>query len=71
MNHKQRFADRDMVMRFHWGLGVGHTYSHDVHNNATSMWPISQTPAGQSDLRGYEDDSSPTQLTGADATVVV
>ncbi|KAF9473559.1 hypothetical protein BDN70DRAFT_761574, partial [Pholiota conissans] len=22
-----RFADRDMVMRYHWGLGIGHTYS--------------------------------------------
>ena len=24
----QRFVDRDMLMRYHWGLGVGHTYSH-------------------------------------------
>lgn len=23
-----RFADRDMVMRYHWGLGIGHAYSH-------------------------------------------
>ncbi|KJA19277.1 hypothetical protein HYPSUDRAFT_99107, partial [Hypholoma sublateritium FD-334 SS-4] len=23
-----RFADRDMTMRYHWGLGIGHTYSH-------------------------------------------
>ncbi|KJA21682.1 hypothetical protein HYPSUDRAFT_111821, partial [Hypholoma sublateritium FD-334 SS-4] len=23
-----RFADRDMMMRYHWGLGIGHTYSH-------------------------------------------
>ena len=22
------FVDRDMVMRYHWGLGVGHVYSH-------------------------------------------
>ncbi|KJA25469.1 hypothetical protein HYPSUDRAFT_94104, partial [Hypholoma sublateritium FD-334 SS-4] len=22
-----RFADRDMVMRYHWGLGIGHMYS--------------------------------------------
>lgn len=22
-----RFADRDMLMRYHWGLGIGHTYS--------------------------------------------
>lgn len=23
-----RFVDRDMLMRFHFGLGVGHVYSH-------------------------------------------
>jgi len=23
-----RFADRDMVMRYHWGLAIGHTYTH-------------------------------------------
>ncbi|KAJ3538280.1 hypothetical protein NMY22_g5229 [Coprinellus aureogranulatus] len=23
-----RFVDRDMLMRYHWGLGVGHLYSH-------------------------------------------
>ena len=24
-----RFVDRDMVMRYHWGLGVGHVYAHN------------------------------------------
>ena len=24
-----RFVDRDMVMRYHWGLGVGHVYTHN------------------------------------------
>ena len=24
-----RFADRDLLMRFHWGLAVGHTYTHN------------------------------------------
>src|ERR1700722_2291156 len=23
-----RFVDRDMMMRYHWGLAVGHTYGH-------------------------------------------
>lgn len=27
-NNTIRFVDRDMVMRFYWGLGVGHVYSH-------------------------------------------
>jgi hypothetical protein len=26
--HMCRFADCDMLMRYHWGLGIGHTYSH-------------------------------------------
>ncbi|KAG6904449.1 hypothetical protein DXG01_009865 [Tephrocybe rancida] len=26
-----RFVDRDMLMRYHWGMGVGHLYSH-THN---------------------------------------
>ncbi|KAF8834540.1 hypothetical protein BDN67DRAFT_914775 [Paxillus ammoniavirescens] len=25
-----RFVDRDMVMRYHWGLGVGHIYAHSM-----------------------------------------
>ena len=24
----QRFVDCDMLLRYHWGLGIGHTYSH-------------------------------------------
>ena len=24
-----RFLDRDMVLRFYWGLAVGHIYTHD------------------------------------------
>lgn len=27
-----RFADRDMTMRYHWGLGIGHTYAHGRDN---------------------------------------
>jgi len=30
-----RFVDRDMIMRYHWGLAVGHTYSHGA-NTTTS-----------------------------------
>ena len=32
-----RFADRDMLMHYHWGLGVGHLYSHqDNEANLTA-----------------------------------
>jgi hypothetical protein len=27
-----RFADRDMTMRYHWGLGIGHNYSSDSNH---------------------------------------
>jgi hypothetical protein len=30
-----RFIDRDMVMRFHWGLAVGHLYAHDKREMPT------------------------------------
>ncbi|KJA13356.1 hypothetical protein HYPSUDRAFT_115550, partial [Hypholoma sublateritium FD-334 SS-4] len=29
MYYVNRFADRDMTMRYHWGLGIGHMYSHN------------------------------------------
>lgn len=30
------FVDRDMFMRYHWGLGVGHTYAHQPLKSAVS-----------------------------------
>ena len=27
-----RFADCDMLMRYHWGLGFGHIYSHEHYS---------------------------------------
>lgn len=38
------FPDRDMLLRFHWGLGVGHTYSH------ASMSPQTQKALAEDDL---------------------
>jgi hypothetical protein len=32
-----RFVDRDMLMQFHFGLGVGHTYSHHRTSQAESQ----------------------------------
>ena len=29
-----RFVDRDMLMRYHWGLGIGHMYSHNPSTNS-------------------------------------
>jgi hypothetical protein len=29
-----RFVDRDMVMRYHWGLAVGHVYTHGCRSGS-------------------------------------
>jgi hypothetical protein len=33
-NYTLRFVDRDMLMRYHWGLGIGHVYSHGQRADA-------------------------------------
>lgn len=32
-----RFVDRDMLMRYHWGLGVGHVHSHGLVGVPTTV----------------------------------
>lgn len=35
-----RFVDRDMVMRYHWGLAIGHVYTHRQRStHAGVSWP--------------------------------
>jgi hypothetical protein len=53
---KLRFADRDMYMRFVWGSGVGHTYSHDSVGASNSL---SELP-NDSDII-MEDESNLTR----------
>ena len=46
--HETRFADRDMVIRYHWGIGVGHTYSHRArHDTHAQSSPCSQDDAAE------------------------
>lgn len=44
-----RYVDRDMLLRYHWGLGVGHTYSHvQVQGSSTNEnQPCSSTETEQ------------------------
>jgi hypothetical protein len=35
----QRFVDRDMLMRYHCGLGVGHSYTHTPPSNGSNQLP--------------------------------
>ena len=44
------FVDRDMVMRYHWGLGVGHAHAH-------SQGPSKGSPQNQEDCYSFPDAS--------------
>ena len=46
------FADRDMLMRFHWGMAAGHTYAHP---KAPSNDPASGGPLSTSDTAPTRD----------------
>lgn len=52
-----RFADRDMLMRYHWGLGIGHAYAQEA-----KLPQNSATPDGEADdtnvLDGEESAST-------------
>ena len=51
-----RFADRDMAMRYHWGLGIGHKYSHGQDHLNDCHCPIPQTSRStDDDTEGAED----------------
>jgi len=52
-----RFVDRDMVMRYHWGYGVGHTYAHHNYRptrpQPRSDHPLQDSEDMQVDLRMF------------------
>lgn len=56
-----RFVDRDMVMRYHWGLGVGHIYSHDTTTHPLATVPLTSSPKPTT-ASGSQDDPHQTDL---------
>ena len=50
-NH--RFADRDMLMRYHWGLAVGHIYSHPERDSQVTA---QQLDPDIQDIQASADD---------------
>ncbi|KJA18100.1 hypothetical protein HYPSUDRAFT_145489 [Hypholoma sublateritium FD-334 SS-4] len=67
--YANRFADRDMAMRYHWGLGIGHTYSHgrsvpSQHDSDTSeALPKPSCPTqSNSGSRAEESDGDVVKL---------
>ena len=63
-----RFVDRDMLMRYHWGLGIGHSYSHmavspDSRSCSTLRQPCSGRD-GTEDYRFCTDEGEDLNVTG-------
>ena len=57
------FVNRDMLMRYHWGLGVGHTYAHSTASTGpsfrlTSQWsqPLHSGTHDAEDHKCHGDD---------------
>lgn len=44
-----RFADRDMMMRFHVGLGIGHAYAHGLASHHFETHSSTEGPPGGDD----------------------
>ena len=60
------FADRDMLMRYHWGLGISHTYS---HGNGL-QYSTNLNPSITSDLENEDNhlEDSDCQINGRSTT---
>jgi hypothetical protein len=74
------FVDRDMVMRYHWGLSVGHIYGHECaqaresQKGATTTWYPNLHNTGREDdpeIDGAEDntDASDDEDFGSDSGI--
>jgi hypothetical protein len=63
MKQTDRFADRDMTMRYYWGLGVGHTYAHGTRESVPADENLPE------DDDGVEDDTEELLLPVAEASI--
>lgn len=64
------FVDRDMFMRYEWGMGIGHTYGwqnvrHDLHTEETSDSTLF-TGIDESELNTCEAETSPGNISDMD-----
>ncbi|THH10901.1 hypothetical protein EW146_g8221 [Bondarzewia mesenterica] len=62
-----RFADRDMVMRYHWGFAVGHAYAHD--QTASLVAPVSRAPVVETRLSDVQLEELGTGSLNDEVTV--
>jgi hypothetical protein len=57
--YQVRFVDRDMLMRFHYGLAVGHSYSHyQAPRTSGTPLPDSDEPCSSDDIGIERAESS-------------
>lgn len=69
LNFIHRFSAPDLMMRYHWGLGVGHFHAHQptssLHHNITSQ-PITNEPGDTQDNQSSNLDAEGTSYRNAD-----
>jgi hypothetical protein len=53
-----RFVDRDMIMRYHWGLAVGHVYTHGQTSRKTPRYSSSTVYNQDLEVTGSTPGSS-------------
>jgi hypothetical protein len=59
------FVDRDMVMRYHWGLAVGHTYAHEKENTeSTDIHPEDHCDMEEAAINSEVDEHDNPDNTG-------
>ena len=65
-----RFSAPDLMMRYHWGLGVGHYHAHQptssLHHNITSQ-PITNEPGDNQDNQSSNLEPEGTSYSNVDA----
>jgi hypothetical protein len=67
---RSRFVDRDMIMRYHWGLGVGHLYAHrDGHDNGMTVQQSGNGSDSDSDAFSDADGGEVTVALANDSSV--
>ena len=68
------FVDRDMVMRYHWGLGIGHVYAHvkrSSEDNESDGQPILEQPTKAEAAVTQVMTSNPSPATGNNGSSLV
>jgi hypothetical protein len=64
------FADRDMAMRYYWGLGVGHTYAHGERDPAPDNGGASEHNDPDEEDEGVPGEAEGQEYQASNSTAV-